>query len=242
MAEQNKEPARAPISIQHQREGLRRGVPPMRVNLHRGRALVPAGDRLDGPPPLLGGPLDGQRLRPTGKKRFPHHRIVDEIQHVRGERHNSVAGASRDSPCSCLHAARRYCRYRSGLAPRRYPDMDSRTASCTTNPSRQASTKGRSSILRSNASGSTGRSTVPGSIATSKGPVTRRTTDAASSARRVSGSSTSSRNTRVRVFTTRVSAAFSSDNSGCSVTPAAARTSASGCPRAIRARRSIAAG
>ena len=153
-------------------------------------------------------------------------------------RHNSVAGASRDSPCNCLHAARRYCRYRSGLAPRRYPEMDSRTASCTTNPSRHASTNGRSTILPSNRSAST----VSPSIATSNGPVTRRTTDPASSACRVTGSSTSSRNSRVSVFTTRVSAAFSSDNSGCSETPAAARTRASGCPRAIRARRSIAAG
>src|SRR5664280_2155704 len=83
-------------------------------------------------------------------------------------RHNSVAGASRDSPCNCLHAARRYCRYRSGLAPRRYPEMDSLTASCTTNPSRHASTNGRSTILPSNRSAST----VSPSIATSNGPVT----------------------------------------------------------------------
>ena len=82
----------------------------------------------------------------------------------------------------------------------------------------------------------------PGSIAPSSGCVTRRTTDAASSARRVSGSGTSSRYMRVSSVTTRAVAASSSPRSGRSRAAAEASVRASGWPRAIRFSRRASSG
>ena len=76
MSEQREEPVRTAIPVQHQRD-VSGGVS------HQCARTTTA----EGSPRAVrtGSTLDRQRLHPAGKVRLPHHRVDDQIQHVRRE-------------------------------------------------------------------------------------------------------------------------------------------------------------